>query len=372
MLLQNKLPDAELATVQVLFRHGDRTPISALKNDDGHWKNCGAELVSVSQQRIHRRGLTISRQYEIPGKSQNLWEGNCNVGQLTLKGVQQARRLGRALRNIYLRNKDIAWTSGRQLLPKDIQVRSTDFLRTMQTAQFVLKGLFPTSNVSVPIHVRPKFVDSMDMGLDKGCSRLKELYDTARKESKAFVQYEDESATLASKFNELLESQLSLDKYYDQFLTRSCNEKPLPCSSKGCISKGDVDMTLSLGDWWGRFEFDTSRREEIGLRMQDFLKELQDNSRNDSIPLRLYAAHDTNVMPLLAIFSTESFDWPPYTAHVVVETWRSNSDKKKDQRLVRMLYNGQVLKLKVCGGKTECPWEEWSKGLSQFTSVPCS
>ncbi len=71
----------QLQTVQVVFRHGDRTPITPFFQDDGDWNVCPEEHVLS-----YKNSLKNPRRIDIPPhKHNNMWKGNCNTGQLTLR-----------------------------------------------------------------------------------------------------------------------------------------------------------------------------------------------------------------------------------------------------------------------------------------------
>ena len=128
----NSLSDLEdLRLVHLLFRHGDRTPISPYPKD--------------------------------PYRNVSNWP--VGFGQLTSKGKMQHYELGKWIRNRY-----------KQFLSQDyreneILVRSTDVDRTLMSAQATLAGLYPpegylewNTNLTwqpIPVHTVPKHEDAL-------------------------------------------------------------------------------------------------------------------------------------------------------------------------------------------------------------------
>jgi hypothetical protein len=104
-----------------------------------------------------------------------------------------------------------------------------------------------------------------------------------------------------------------------------------------------------MAEWWSRFEFDISRQEEFNMRMSDILEEIFDHANHDDYLMRFYSVHDTNLMPLLSLFTTDDHNWPPYISSLIIESWVQN-----DQTITRMIYNGKVVNQRLCNGAQFC------------------
>jgi hypothetical protein len=48
--------------------------------------------------------------------------------------------------------------------------------------------------------------------------------------------------------------------------------------------------------------------------------------------------------------------WPPYASNLIFEVWRDSTDS---EAYVRVLFNGQVMKLPGCGLRELCPLEAY-------------
>ena len=124
-----------------LFRHGDRTPIATFPTDpyrEADWPNGWVDPPP---------SLLIL----IP----TVWS---RFGQLTTAGIEQHHRLGRYLRSRYGSLLNSNYTAS------EILVRSTDYDRTLMSAQSNLIGLYPVNNATaedrvpiqpIPIHTVP-------------------------------------------------------------------------------------------------------------------------------------------------------------------------------------------------------------------------
>jgi hypothetical protein len=136
----------ELKQVQVMIRHGARTPyglFTCWKNYDVSWNNC-----NVTELMIESPSMTASTK---PGQwlyrklydgSLNYLGGNCYTGQLLSEGYQQELTNGGVLYDAYI---DGAF----QLFPTndweqlnsttDIYLRSDDEQRTLMSGQILLR-----------------------------------------------------------------------------------------------------------------------------------------------------------------------------------------------------------------------------------------
>jgi hypothetical protein len=66
--------------------------------------------------------------------------------------------------------------------------------------------------------------------------------------------------------------------------------------------------------------------------------------------LMLYSAHDTTLLPLLAALGQQQDSWPGFTGHLAFELWGHGG-----QFHVRVLHNGQLLRLPLAAGNATAP-----------------
>lgn len=146
--------ELELAHVLVLFRHGDRSPITRAvgrqlrmdQRESSLWVarlpnlralsalNGGAAVADLNPAYISEHPPVFD-QLKPPQKAHH--GGRWPCGQLTDKGVGMMRAKGQALRQRYdALLKDAHPT-------RDVHVQSTNIRRTIRSAQSLLAGLFP-------------------------------------------------------------------------------------------------------------------------------------------------------------------------------------------------------------------------------------
>ncbi|GMF14789.1 unnamed protein product [Phytophthora lilii] len=131
----------ELQHVLVLFRHGDRSPISRRVGaklamapaETDFWAARLADLSVVGALNSGTRVVALDGAASPPPQQGGRWP----CGQLTAAGIEMMRRKGRLLRERYaalLQDVD----------PEhELHVQSTNIRRTIHSAQSLLAGLFP-------------------------------------------------------------------------------------------------------------------------------------------------------------------------------------------------------------------------------------
>lgn len=136
--------ELELLHVLVLFRHGDRSPITrkvgaCLSMDAAEtqfWISRLADLDDIAT--LNRGTRVVNAQYPNEPPLSPRHGGRWPCGQLTAKGVVGMRAKGAALRDKY------ATFLGKIEPMRDVYVESTNIRRTIRSAQSVLSGMFPS------------------------------------------------------------------------------------------------------------------------------------------------------------------------------------------------------------------------------------
>ena len=156
--------ELKLLLVQALFRHGDRTPYSPLR-DKHFWETTlpdAEDIAEISSLTIPLRSSSEPNCHPAAG--------NGPFGSLTIKGIAQMEARGELLRDALVHSKGEArpilggkeMLAGNSFLPESydpgsIVVWSTDFPRTIQSVQALLYGLYPPETRqghTIPIDTR--------------------------------------------------------------------------------------------------------------------------------------------------------------------------------------------------------------------------
>ncbi|TWW64067.1 Lysosomal acid phosphatase [Takifugu flavidus] len=165
-LCGNIAADKKLAYVTVLFRHGDRSPIRAYPTD--------------------------------PYQEKDWPQG---FGQLSQKGMRQHYELGTFLRNRYKGFLNESYER------HEISVRSTDYDRTLMSAEANLAGLYPPPSQQtfkpdlkwqpIPVHTVPLSEDRLLSFPIGECPRYKQLMEE--------TEHTEEFVNITKKYEDTIE-----------------------------------------------------------------------------------------------------------------------------------------------------------------------
>lgn len=165
---------AELKLVQVVHRHGARTPLNtiyAYAFPGLSWPNCEERYPGVDAALFDEHGS--GEPPPILDPATPLLPGGCREGQLTRNGYDMALDLGTWLRSRYVDSLGFlppAWQPGLAAL------RTTPIRRTIATLRGVMTGLWPDTKEA--LQVGASYPDAEIMyGSSTQCPALKGLYD---------------------------------------------------------------------------------------------------------------------------------------------------------------------------------------------------
>jgi Histidine phosphatase superfamily (branch 2) len=146
---------AVLRSVQIITRHGDRAPCNVLPHD--HESNVTWYCLDSDPYDTAPLPVKTSHIRDEPEalRPAHLWQGNCDVCDLTGRGLTQHHMLGEALGAIYSQFIEIA--------PNTVYVRSTDYARTRQSAEAFIRGLMTVSLDAGTVNLRTGIDQTSDI-----------------------------------------------------------------------------------------------------------------------------------------------------------------------------------------------------------------
>ncbi|KAG0197241.1 hypothetical protein BGX28_009254 [Mortierella sp. GBA30] len=306
----------------------------------------------------------------------HMWKGNCIPGQLTSIGAVQHRRLGAALRQIYVdKFKLLPATYD----PESLHIRSTDVWRTKVSTESFMAGFYgvpaQAARNTLPvlqIHTLPAEIDYLTMNGD-ACPRINQLRSVALKNSEVLKKLEEDNKDFKKELVEILGAEKSWSGFMDTVLPRICHKKPLQCrhveGNDKCVTNPIAERILEVvGTQTTEVYRDMKGIHDVlQLGMGPLTNEIKQNlltaMGNGKVRLHFYSGHDTTVMPLLGMLNARDLRWPPYASNILIELWKT----QKGEHFVRVLYNHKVLETKSEWCDLEwCPLDTFVNYLDRF------
>ncbi|KAM7380430.1 hypothetical protein PAMP_003725 [Pampus punctatissimus] len=301
----------ELKLVQVLFRHGARTPLKSIPDVmEVQWVPVLLEPpahthINYVVTDLHggpRPPSPVEESYR-----RNMLTGGTFPGQLTTVGMQQLYELGKRLRRRY--------------------IEETAFLGPTFT----------------PAEVYHRWAESSTLP--------------------------DIAADLQSIQNAL---GIAAHQHVDFILIRddmvARETHGLPCPPvldtwRDTVEQRAVDMMFHI--------YEPSKRENLQLCVGPLLhtllfnidEKLQGTSSEPNRKLFLYSAHDTTLIPCLMALGIFDMKWPPYAADITLEL---HQHRQTNESFIKVSYLGQDHLLPGCSG-VYCPLQEFKQALSAYS-----
>ncbi|MGL5741031.1 MAG: histidine phosphatase family protein [Legionella sp.] len=315
-----------------IIRHGDRTPIVALPSLNYQWQ-----------------------------------EG---PGQLTADGMQQEYKMGAEFRKKYVEQT--------HLLPEHYEygtmyVRSTDYDRTLMSAQSLLLGLYPlktgpnTDTVSalpegfqpIPIFSAPAQHDDIIVQevSSQDYSNLMEQYvystpEWQQKNNELKDKYPLWSKLLGIKIDKLADLQMAGDTLYIHKL----HNAPMPAG----LSAEDAQTIIDASSWAFMAQ---ERPQQVANAystklMTNIANYLNEGSLQKSkLKYVLLSAHDVTIAGALSFLGAPLDTPPPYASNLNFSLYESGPG----YYTVKVTYNGNHVSIPACG-------VNWCE-LQQFVSL---
>ncbi|XP_053307498.1 testicular acid phosphatase homolog [Spea bombifrons] len=320
-----------------IFRHGDRAPLDTYPTD--------------------------------PYK-ETIWESG--LQQLTKEGVRQQHALGQYLRKRY--EHFLSPTYSR----REIYVRSTDYDRTLMSAQANLAGLFPPQSSQlwnpdlrwqpIPVHTVPVAQDRLLKFPSKDCPRYYELM----KETLQQPDYQNQIRSW-KEFTERLANYTGYNtehtsthrvwKVYDTlFCQKSHNYTLPPWATLDVLQTLEEITAFDIKSHVELHRSNEKARLTGGILVDAIIRNFSDAIKKSS-PLKMvmYSAHDSTLIALQAALKVYNGIHPPYASCHIFE-FHAESDGTHS---VRMYYRNdssrEPYELVLPGCASPCPLMSFSQ-----------
>ena len=337
--------------VQILFRHGHRTPLYQYlnKSDRGQWVCNGPELPgAVSVSAPSRRYRYIHKRYD---ERYLDYPPSCRMGDLTDIGMQQHIDLGETMRRYLVTNMDFL---PEKLDPAYVRLFSSPVDRCVRSLESFFGGLYQPENVNEVVT------------METGSQALSDIVirDTFCEEMNAASKAWEESDTVKNMVNNvwypvLKEGMdiLGLTKGYTNCqkacgwaVAFNCSDAPKP----EWLTDDFMNMCrqVVMQEQYGRFSNPDVPRGLFGsYALRKMLKVADDDIANAKPRRRLmsiFSAHDTTVAAVNVALGLKEDEIPPYTANLLAEYWKDVDN----QIWIRWVYNGEPVKLDLFKDET--------------------
>ncbi|CAH1251439.1 ACP6 [Branchiostoma lanceolatum] len=361
--------DMKLKLVQIVFRHGARTPISRLPPsiEQATWST---DLVKdVPHTLIDYRVESLDGGPRPPSPVEDSYQkhgphkGGARWGQLTTLGQQQMFDLGQLLRKHYVENNRFI---DPDYNPQQVYVRSTNIKRTVESARCVLAGLFGNSQSDRegPVVIRTSTAEEEIFYPNRqNCLAMRPLIKTAwGLLDTALPGYREDRLKLQSILGIEEARQFNIFGLRDELTARKAHGLPIPEHLAALEDVVELRATQCMAALVSGVEdghshaLRLSTGPVIDLLTQNMLR--AQNTEN-SHKLHLYSGHDTTLIPLLKALGVFDDRWPPYAAHVTVELYQ---DAKKNN-FVKVLYLEEEKQVQGCSAVL-CPFEEFKEAMA--------
>lgn len=290
------------------------------------------------------------------------------LGELTPLGMQQVYQLGLSKRKIYIEDY--------HLLPATYQastmyVRSTDYDRTLMSAEAFLLGLYPQGSgptlnngrPALPNRFQPIPVHTVALDSDSLFAILSDAKRTTLIERYVYTQkdWQAREAALATKFPEWSAATgIHITQLYqlmvvaDALDIRRANGVPLPAN----LSKEDVDAIIANGHWaflkiYQNPQIAHAAAHNLLMQLDQYLSDASQGK--SSLKYVLWSGHDSTIMALLGNLSASLTTPVPYAADVNFMLFAEGDN----HYTVKVTYNGVPVKIPACHHSNVCTLTEF-------------
>ncbi|XP_055329146.1 lysophosphatidic acid phosphatase type 6-like [Paramacrobiotus metropolitanus] len=346
------LDDLKLQSIQVFFRHGARTPLRPIPFLPGvQWpKELMANPPASPVQYVltGMDGKVMTRSPHDDKLQKIVFPGGAKAGHLTTVGKQQMFDLGRRLRMEYIEKRRLLNPAYSE---SQVYVRSTNILRTVESAQWMVSGMFDAAAKGAKPVVIHTDLDEEEILYPNVnfCIALKNV-------NKSFYKWVDDMPGLEKSrlaHTKILNytpekydgKKLDYQELRDELSAREANGLYIPPEAKEMWNQIDshaIEMLKLMVSGPDEKKRSTVLSLSCGAVLHMVAANMDTAGQvTDSKKMFVYSAHDSLMMALLLTLGFFDGHWPPFAADIVFELYTDKQDKK----WVRILFMGRPQKL---------------------------
>ena len=336
--------------VQILFRHGHRTPLYQFlnKSDRGQWKCNEPDLPGgVTVSAPSRRYRYFHQRYDPRYLD---YPPSCRMGDLTDIGMEQHLDLGRTMRQYLV---DEMKFLPEKLDPAYVRLYSSPVDRCVRSLESFFGGLYPPQNVNEVLDI--------EIGSDALSDVVIRMsYCEALNDATKLWEASETVKDLVERVYPVLKEGmdiLGLKKSYSDCesacgwaVAFNCSDAPKPTWLTNEFMEACNEVTMQ--DQYGRFGNPDIPRGLFGSYTLRKMLRVADEDIANAKPRRklmsIFSAHDTTVAAVNVAMGKKEDEIPPYSANLLAEYWKDGDN----QLWIRWVYNGEPIKQDLFGGET--------------------
>ncbi|XP_071371105.1 lysosomal acid phosphatase isoform X2 [Centroberyx affinis] len=329
--------ERKLAYVTVLFRHGDRSPVKAYPTD----------------------------RYQ-----ESAWPQG--FGQLSQVGMEQHFELGQFLRKRYQGFLNGSYDR------HEISVRSTDYDRTLMSAEANLAGLYPPSGQQIfksdlkwqpiPVHTVPQDQERLLSFPLGDCPRYKQLMNE--------TEHTEEFINVTNIYKDIIEmvrnetglNKTNVESVWSVYDTLYCESRH-NLTAPDWVTPDVMEKLRILKDFGFQVIFGVHKQQEKsrlqgGLLLGEIVKNLSKMAVPDPkqrLKLMMLSAHDTTVAALQASLNVFNGRQPPYASCHIIELYRDDNGSVTVSMFYRNDSTVAPYPVPLPGCSLDCPLEDFVK-----------
>ncbi|ETW06454.1 hypothetical protein H310_02710 [Aphanomyces invadans] len=328
-----QLPARTLRLVQVLHRHGDRSP---LHNVFRGGEPCLADAEDA---------VWIPKLHE-PQSTTDIY------GALTTTGVYQMEGRGRKLRD-HCRAQ--GWTLDGDDV--DIHARSTHYVRTQRSVQALLSQFVPHAHSNLTLEILPPtsdYINAYNANADSIMqlkTHLVEAHAALATREAAMASVQTELRRLLPMFSSGSEA-FSWMKAADYYICRHAHGIPFLRHTEDLAAQTIAHLTYRFHEFYSHGPI---LRRVAGPLVQQLVAEMQnvmDGNTTSAERVVIYSGHDVSLLAFLNAFHGAAqqcrgaptvVEWPDYAAAVTMELYEEHSANSTPRWVVQVTLDGAAL-----------------------------
>ncbi|XP_055979083.1 lysophosphatidic acid phosphatase type 6 isoform X1 [Sorex fumeus] len=363
----------ELKMVQVIYRHGARSPLKLLPHtEQSQQVDWNPQLLEVPPQTQFDYTVTNLAGGPKPPSpydceyNKTILKGGMCAGQLTQVGMQQMFALGKRLQKKYVEETPFL---SPVFNPPEVFIRSTNIYRNLESTRCLLAGLFQHQKGPAIIHTDDASSEVLYPNYEN-CQSLRERTRSRKRSASLLPGFLEDLEKVKNGLGITQSDTVDFLSLLDNVAAEQAHN--LSSSSvlrrfARLIEQRAVDTALYI--------LHSEDRKGLQMAVGPFLHLLQSHllkGTNPATPpgdtrkLYLYATHDVTLIPLLMALDIYDNKWPPFAADLTLELYQHRESK---EWFVQLHYCGEEQVPRGCSHGL-CPLDKFLGAMSAYTLNP--